>query len=188
MTATESQGGVAAPALPRLPARLHHHAFVVKDQEATRRFYEDVLGIPLAATWCEKAELFGKERTYCHTFYEIADGSALAFFQFADPADVAEFGLAKPPSPFDHFAMKVDQETQEAMIARVEANGLQHMTIDHGYCVSFYTWDPDGLMIEFTVDPPDAGEIAAMRRKDAHSELARWLAGDHTPNNDIRDH
>jgi glyoxylase I family protein len=22
--------------------------------------------------------------------------------------------------------------------------------------------------------------------KDAHSELKRWLAGDHTPNNDVR--
>jgi glyoxylase I family protein len=28
------------------PGRLHHHAFVVKDQETTRRFYEDVIGLP----------------------------------------------------------------------------------------------------------------------------------------------
>jgi glyoxylase I family protein len=32
------------------PARLHHHAFVTTDQEATRRFYEDVVGLPLVAT------------------------------------------------------------------------------------------------------------------------------------------
>ena len=40
------------PASPRgeLPIRLHHHAFVVKDQKATRRFYEDVVGLPLVAT------------------------------------------------------------------------------------------------------------------------------------------
>ena len=36
------------------PLRLHHHAFVVKDQEATRRFYEEVVGLPLVATWCEE--------------------------------------------------------------------------------------------------------------------------------------
>ena len=41
-------------ALPQLPLRLHHHAFVVRDQEANRRFFEDVLGLPLVATWCEK--------------------------------------------------------------------------------------------------------------------------------------
>ena len=45
----------AAPLLADLPERLHHHAYVVKDQEANRRFFEDVLGIPLVATWCEKS-------------------------------------------------------------------------------------------------------------------------------------
>ncbi len=40
--------------LSRLPSRLHHNAFVVKDHEVNRRFFEDLLGIPLVATWCEK--------------------------------------------------------------------------------------------------------------------------------------
>ena len=70
----------------QLPARLHHNAFVTEDQEATRAFYEDLIGLPLVATWTEVEELFGEERTYCHTFYGLGDGSALAFFQFADPA------------------------------------------------------------------------------------------------------
>jgi hypothetical protein len=51
-----------------------------------------------------------------------------------------------------------------------------------------YLKTPDGLRLEFTVDAPDAGQIAAMRRKDAHSELARWLAGDRRTNNDDRPH
>ena len=68
-----------------LPKRLHHNAYVTKDQEKTRRFYEEVIGLPLIATWCESDELFGKVRTYVHTFYGIGDGGALAFFQFADP-------------------------------------------------------------------------------------------------------
>ena len=37
--------------LSHLPERLHHHAYVVKDHEANRRFLEDLLGIPLVATW-----------------------------------------------------------------------------------------------------------------------------------------
>ena len=32
------------------PNRLHHAAWVTLDSEATRQFYEDVLGVPLAAT------------------------------------------------------------------------------------------------------------------------------------------
>ena len=39
-------------------ARLHHNAYVTRDQEATRRFYEDLIGLPLIATWCEADELF----------------------------------------------------------------------------------------------------------------------------------
>ena len=52
--------------------RLHHNAFVTKDQEATRAFYEDILGFPLIATWSEADELFGAVRVYCHTFFGLA--------------------------------------------------------------------------------------------------------------------
>ena len=67
--------------------RLHHTAFVTNDQEATRAFYEDVLGFPLLATWSEADELFGAVRVYCHTFFGLADGSAVAFFQFAEETE-----------------------------------------------------------------------------------------------------
>ncbi len=36
--------------LAELPARLHHYAFVVRDQEANRHFFEDIIGLPLVAT------------------------------------------------------------------------------------------------------------------------------------------
>ncbi|MGA1439464.1 MAG: VOC family protein, partial [Ilumatobacteraceae bacterium] len=48
-----------------LAQRLHHTAYVTKDQEATRAFYEDILGFPLLATWSEADELFGALRVYC---------------------------------------------------------------------------------------------------------------------------
>ena len=76
----------------KLPSRLHHTAYATKDLEATREFYEGVLGLPLIATGARSDVLFGKVRTYCHCFFGIADGGALAFFQFADPDDQAEFG------------------------------------------------------------------------------------------------
>lgn len=58
--------------------------------------------------------------------------------------------------------------------------------LDHGYCVSLYVTDPNGLLLEFTVDDGRAPEINEARRADAHSELRRWLAGDHTSNNTYR--
>ena len=86
----------------KLPSRLHHTAYVSKDLEATRKFYEEIIGLPLLATWCEKDMLFGAERTYAHCFFGLGDGGALAFFQFADQGDQEQFGpqdavLAVPP-------------------------------------------------------------------------------------------
>jgi glyoxylase I family protein len=168
-----------------LPSRLHHHAFVVADQERTRHFYEDILGMPLVATWCERENLRGKEREYCHTFFGLADGSALAFFQFAEADDHAE--LAGPtPKSLNHVALAVDQPGQDELVRRLEANDVPYRVVDHGYCRSLYISDPDGLAVEFTCDATDVEQINAKRRADAHTELRRWLDGDHTPNNDLR--
>ena len=179
----------AVPLLAALPERLHHNAYVVKDHEANRRFLEDVLGMPLVATWCEKswrAEL-GREVEYCHTFFGLADGGALAFFQFADPEMYALTQAEKPKvSSHYHIALKVGDGTYDELKGRLNRAGEKFRETDHGYCKSIYTTTPDGMILEFTCDPPDAAEIEALRRADAHSELARWLAGDHRVNNELR--
>ena len=173
----------------QLPARLHHNAFVTKDQEATRAFYEDLIGLPLIATWSEADELFGAVRVYCHTFFGLADGSALAFFQFANDDDDKLFNPELTPSPFRHVAMKVDAEGQAELERRLkDANWKPEGTyvLEHGYCRSLYTEDPNGMLLEFTVDVPQVDEITDDRRADAHETLKRWLAGDHTSNNTYR--
>jgi hypothetical protein len=42
------------------------------------------------------------------------------------------------------------------------------------------------MLLEFTADAPGAAKINADRRNDAHDVLKRWLAGDHTSNNNYR--
>lgn len=122
-----------------------------------------------------------------HCFFDVGGGECLAFFQFADAADAAEFGPALPPSPFRHIAMKVDQATQDAIRDRIAAAGIeepQTYVLNHGYCYSLYVVDPSELIIEFTVDHENMEQINADQRGKAHAELARWLAGDHSPNNE----
>ena len=134
-----------------LPSRLHHNAYVTKDMEATRHFYEDILGFPLLATWCEQDELFGALRIYCHCFFGIGDGGALAFFQFAKTEDQEQFGPGMPFSPFHHIALNVDGETQAEIEARIKAAGMkepQTFVLEHGYCRSVYVTDPNGLIVE----------------------------------------
>lgn len=188
-TAPQSTATATQPAL--LPQRLHHYAFVVRDQEVNRQFFEDVLGLPLVATWCERAFIadFGREVDYCHTFFALADGGALAFFQFADDDIYAKVKNVEPEvGRFRHIALKVNAATYDAIEARLDAANIERRHVDHGYCRSMYTVSPDGLRVEFTCDPDNADEIAAMRKADAHSELQRWLSGDRRTNNDDRPH
>jgi len=175
--------------LSKLPSRLHHNAYVTRDLEATRAFYEDLIGLPLVATWCEVDELFGAERVYCHLFFALGDGGALAFFKFAKPEDEALFAPKMPFSPFHHIALNVDKETQQAIEERLAAAGLkepQTFVLEHGYCRSLYVSDPNGLILEFTLDTPQAERINRERRATAHADLKRWMAGDHTSNNTYR--
>ena len=173
----------------KLPSRLHHTAYVTRDLEATRRFYEELIGLPLVATWCEVDELFGAERVYCHLFFALGDGGALAFFKFANSQDEELFGPKMPATPFHHIALNVDKETQQGIENRLAAAGYkepQTFVLEHGYCRSVYVTDPNGLILEFTLDSPRAQQINVDRRASAHADLERWLAGDHTSNNTYR--
>ncbi len=173
------------------PTRLHHTAYVSRDLERTRAFYEDLIGLPLVATWRESDELFGEVRTYCHCFFELEDGSALAFFQFVSPRDQALFGPELPSSPFVHVALTVDAATQAAVAARLDAAGYrepQTYVLEHGYCRSLYVKDPDGMIVELTCDAPEAvrADVVQARRDAAHRTLAEWLAGNHASTNTYR--
>jgi len=179
-----------ATLLAEPPMRLHHHAYVVRDHEANRQFFEDVLGIPLVATWCEQTTVEGRPVAMCHTFFRLGDGGALAFFGFAD-SEIYKLCIAEKPAAvpsFDHIAFKVSERTYDEIIARLNAASVPVRENDHGYCKSLYASSPDGLIVEFTVDPPDVEKIEAIRQADAHTELARWIAGDHRVNNDLRPH
>jgi catechol 2,3-dioxygenase-like lactoylglutathione lyase family enzyme len=172
-----------------LPDRLHHTAYVTRDMEATRKFYEEVIGLPLLATWCEKDVLFGAERTYCHCFFGLGDDSALAFFQFANAEDQTLFGPKMPETPFHHIALHVDARTQAEIENRIKAAGYkepQTFVLEHGYCRSVYVTDPNGMIVEFCRDDPSAVARSGERRAKAHDELRRWLAGDHNSNNNYR--
>jgi glyoxylase I family protein len=173
----------------QLPSRLHHTAYTTKNMEKTRKFYEEVIGLPLVATWSESDKLFGKMRTYCHCFFGLADGGALAFFQFADKRDERKFSPPIAETPFHHIALKVNRVTQGKIEKRIKTAGYKNpdtFVLEHGYCRSLYIKDPNGLILEFTVDTANADRIAKERKADARPTLERWLRGDHTSNNTYR--
>ena len=72
---------------------LHHNAWRCSDSEATRRFYEDFLGLPLASALAIETTKTGRGANVLHTFYEMGDGSFLAFFEA--PGQPFEFKLGR---------------------------------------------------------------------------------------------
>ena len=63
---------------------LHHHAVRCRDSEETRKFYEDFLGLPFVGALEIKESKSGRKTNTLHTFYQMADGSHLAFFEAPD--------------------------------------------------------------------------------------------------------
>jgi hypothetical protein len=63
--------------------------------------------------------------------------------------------------------------------------------LEHGYCRSIYATDPNGMILELTVDNLEAAAGSEQRRIAAHNELKRWLAGElkqHLPCSDAPAH
>ena len=95
---------------------LHHNAYRCRDSEQTRRFYEDFLGLPLAGALDISETKTGRATKLLHTFFQMDDGSYLAFFEAPD----APFDF-KRQHDFDlHIALEVSPETLEAMFAKAK--------------------------------------------------------------------
>jgi catechol 2,3-dioxygenase-like lactoylglutathione lyase family enzyme len=168
--------------------QFHHHAFRTADMEKTRAFWEDLLGCPLIGTFVETVDPVTEEPSnYIHCFFEMADGSAMAFFQFQEDK--------YPPSkiqgrqdPFDHhLALEIDGK--DAIFAyrdKLEAAGHEFMLIDHGYCYSIYMHDPNGMQVELTTKVPETVEIMEKHARTAHDDLKKWLEGVTVANNAFR--
>jgi catechol 2,3-dioxygenase-like lactoylglutathione lyase family enzyme len=159
------------------PARgLHHFAWRCRDAEETRHFYEDVLGLPLVhLIRLDHVPSTGEYCPYVHIFFEMTDGSAIAFFDLGD-------GQAPAPSPntpdwVTHIAMRMDSEQElEAMRQRLQQHGVQVLGVtDHKMCKSIYFFDPNGLRLEFAVATQSEDEARA-HRDSARRQLDAWTA------------
>jgi glyoxylase I family protein len=185
---TDTDNAVMAARLKRIGANKirgwHHHAVRTKDMTATRAFYEGVLELPLVGTWTEAYDVIKETPSnYVHCFFELGDGSALAFFQFEE--GMREDPMPMPRDPYEHHvALGVDSiETVDYFRKRIEDAGCQVMMVDHGYCYSCYTHDPNGMVVEVSTIVPNGIGILEQAALTAGADLQTWLAGVHESNN-----
>ncbi len=150
---------------------LHHNAYRCRDSEETRRFYEDFLGLRLANAFAIGETKTGGAANVLHSFYEMDDGSFLAFFDAPDrPFDF------KTQHDYDlHIALEVDMETLHAMFERGKAAGIETRGIaDHGFIHSIYFRDPNGYVIELSAKT--GADSAGMKPAAARNALDNWQA------------
>jgi catechol 2,3-dioxygenase-like lactoylglutathione lyase family enzyme len=150
---------------------LHHNAYRCSDSEATRKFYEDFLGLPLSLAHEIKQTKTGRVTEVLHTFFRLGDGSYLAFFEAPDMSFVF-----KPQHDFDlHIALETDEATLTAMMEKARRAGIETRGIsDHGFIRSAYFRDPDGYVIELAVPSPTHDQELDPERNRARTTLASW--------------
>ena len=103
---------------------LHHAAYRCRDAEETRHFYEDILGLPLVHVVTADHVSTGKSTPFAHVFFELADGSCIAFFDLGD--NVAAEPSPNTPAWVNHIAFKVpSMEALNAMKTRLQSHGIE---------------------------------------------------------------
>lgn len=157
-----------------MPPALHHIALACRDVDATHRFYGELLGLELVHTEVQKL----RRSVVRHFFYDLGDGSSIAFFDLhgvgPEPLKTAISTDLELPVWVNHVALRVDGERRAELVDRLAAAGVEPtLELDHGWCVSTYYTDPNGVLIELCEDttgmprePAEAARILAAALED----------------------
>lgn len=126
---------------------VNHLAMATGDMDRTIRFWRDLLGMRLIAG-------FGQPG-YRQYFFEISESCAIAFFEWPSvrPVEEKEHGkMVSGPFAFDHISFGVETEDDLwALKDSIDAAGFWvSEVIDHGFIHSIYSFDPNGIPVEFS--------------------------------------
>ena len=126
---------------------INHLAMATSDMDETIRFWRDLLKMRLLA---------GLGRPgYRHYFFEISKNDTIAFFEWPDVSPVEEKEHGRPvkgPYIFDHVSIGLETEDDlwEIKDLLEAADIWVSEVIDHGFIHSIYSFDPNGIPIEFS--------------------------------------
>ena len=155
--------------------KLNHVAYRCRDAAETMGFYRDILGLKLAHVITQDRVPSTQELApHCHLFFEMADGSWVAFFDLANEASVDQ---EQNPDWAQHLALEVDSiEALEAAHANLTAHDIDVLgPVDHGFIRSIYFYDPSGHRLELTVRTTEPGDLERFAAE-APALIDQWTA------------
>jgi len=137
---------------PGVPAMLSHVAYITRDTAATADFFERILGMELVNAVLDDAiPSTGEPVPYFHSFFRMADGSTVAFFEAPELPPLPE-----PPhgayDTFLHLAMQVGSMAEvDEWKSWLQACGVEVLgPVDHKIIYSIYFREPGGMRLEIT--------------------------------------
>jgi catechol 2,3-dioxygenase-like lactoylglutathione lyase family enzyme len=153
--------------------KLHHAAYRCRSSEQTRAFYEGFLGLRFVEAFVISTTKTGRQADVLHSFYQLDDGSCIAFFEAPDQP--FEF---KTQHDFDlHIALEVDHSVLQPMLDKGRAAGIETRGIsDHGFIHSIYFRDPNGYVLELTAKMEGLDSALDPSKNGARERLASWTA------------
>ncbi len=128
---------------------VNHLAMVTGDMDTTIRFWRDLLGMRLIAGLGHPG--------YRHYFFEISEHDTIAFFEWpwVEPAHEKDHGApVRGAFVFDHVSFGVEtEEDLWELKDKLDAAGFWvSEVVDHGFIHSIYSFDPNNIPIEFSVN------------------------------------
>ncbi len=131
----------------------HHVALAARDLDETHRFYTESMGFELVKAVVGPTEDGGWAK---HMFYDTGGDGLLAFWELHDetigeydPAISTALGL---PMWVNHIAFHATLDDLPARRERWLDTGHDVVELDHGFCISIYAVDPNGVLVEWCAD------------------------------------
>ena len=160
---------------------INHLAMATGDMDKTILYWRDLLGMRLVGGVGKKG--------YRHYFFRISDNDLLAFFEWSDVKPVVNKEHGKPvtgPFVFDHISFGVEnKDNLWELKDKLSAAGF-HVSevVDHGFILSIYSHDPNGIPVEFSWNveginirkDPKMGDVSAsaITREGPEPQSGKW--------------
>jgi len=142
---------------------IHHLALVTGSLDKTLRFWRDLVGLQVRCRVGAPG--------YRQYFLAAGERTLLSFFEWsgAEPVPEKDHGVPqRGPIAFDHVAFELEgDEDLFALRERLDAAGFWVSdAMDQGFVRSIYTFDPNGVPVEFSVAVEEADPRTVTRFAD----------------------
>jgi catechol 2,3-dioxygenase-like lactoylglutathione lyase family enzyme len=158
---------------PTRPLRVNHLGYYTSNARKTVEFWTEVMRCKFTSSiWNPELPSTRQPYPYLHIFFELGDGSTVAFFEIPDVRE--EVPPVEPLRTINHLAMHLDSvEEVYAWKDWLASKGVEVIgPVDHQVLLSIYFFDPtSNCRLELTTP---LLRLSDQEARDAEKALDQW--------------